>query len=120
MSTRTGYKIVRMTYYPKERMFSLFATEQSSVEYFMGKPTKRKTLYGSFLLGPLSVFRTLRKAKSFVNPCLELCDEFPVKIFRCIYTPSADKALWDEYDTTDWVPSGTAFADEITLFEEVK
>jgi len=83
--------------------------------YQIGVPQVRHDKIG---WGPMAVFKTLKDLIAFVEE--DECDWSTVA-FKCEYTPSKDKSLWcPDYPCQMRLPEGTAFADSVTLLEEVK
>ena len=69
--------------------------------------------------GPLCVFDTLANAIEFIK--YEDASLKDVKIFKCKYSPSSEKYLYD--GIAEWnilkCPSGTVFADDVIITEVV-
>jgi hypothetical protein len=88
------------------------------VRYTIGEPTTRPPN-----CGPLAVFSNKKDAKHFIE-----YSTLGAHLFRCLYTPSKSSSVWYKGHSLIYtyalspnkLPTGTIFADSVTLIEEVK
>ena len=112
--TRIGYKVVSV-WNGKYYSWTASPDDYECVEYIIGK-----TIKPQLHCGPLCVLPTLKRAKEFVDPYLDV--DIKDVILKVRFVPSKEKSVWTHLSSTskDELSDGTILADSVTPIKVIK